>query len=87
MAACIVCGTESEHSFDILFNGGILHFDTFECAIHRLAPACGHCGCKVIGHAVTVEGARFCCTACAQRFQGIESDAPPAEAVSGGTAD
>lgn len=25
-------------------------FDSFECAIHRLAPVCEHCGCKIIGH-------------------------------------
>jgi len=31
-------------------------FDSFECAIHRLAPACAHCGCKVVGHGVEAGG-------------------------------
>jgi hypothetical protein len=75
MATCIVCGTDSEHSFDVMFEGGILCFDTFECAIHRLAPACGHCGCKILGHAVAVEGVRFCCVSCVQRAQGIDPEA------------
>lgn len=24
-------------------------FDSFECAIHKRAPACDHCGCGVAG--------------------------------------
>jgi hypothetical protein len=30
-------------------------------AIHRLAPACAHCGCKVIGHGLEAHGQFFCC--------------------------
>jgi hypothetical protein len=30
-------------------------FDSFECAIHMLAPVCPHCGCRVIGHGVEHE--------------------------------
>ena len=26
------------------------------CAIHRMAPTCAHCGCKVVGHGVEAGG-------------------------------
>jgi len=25
-------------------------FDSFECAIHVLAPTCAHCGTRIVGH-------------------------------------
>lgn len=36
-------------------------FDSFECAIHALAPRCGTCGVRVTGHGLEKEGAIFCC--------------------------
>ena len=39
-------------------------------AIHRLAPACEHCGCKVLGHGVEAGGHVYCCANCA-RHSGI----------------
>jgi Prokaryotic metallothionein. len=30
-----------------------------------LAPACAHCGCKVIGHGVESGGTVYCCAHCA----------------------
>ena len=41
-------------------------FDSFECAIHKLAPVCEHCGCKIIGHGMEAEGTFFCCAHCAR---------------------
>jgi nitrite reductase/ring-hydroxylating ferredoxin subunit len=41
-------------------------FDSFECAIHALAPSCAHCGCRIIGHGVEEEGQIFCCVHCAR---------------------
>jgi nitrite reductase/ring-hydroxylating ferredoxin subunit len=41
-------------------------FDSFECAIHALAPQCAHCGCKVIGHGVEDNGTVYCCAHCAK---------------------
>ena len=41
-------------------------FDSFECAIHQLAPRCAHCDCRVIGHGVEVDGRMFCCAHCAR---------------------
>jgi hypothetical protein len=40
-------------------------FDSFECAIHALAPTCEHCGCRVIGHGVESDARIFCCAHCA----------------------
>jgi hypothetical protein len=65
MATCEVCGNEYDKTFE-LSRGGEAHvFDSFECAIHALAPACGHCGCRVIGHGVEANGAVYCCAHCA----------------------
>ena len=41
-------------------------------AIHRLAPACEHCGCKVVGHGVEAGGHVYCCANCA-RHSGVKS--------------
>jgi hypothetical protein len=48
-------------------------FDCFECAIHKMAPICEHCGVKVVGHGVVVEGSFDCCAHCARHEHG---DAP-----------
>jgi hypothetical protein len=47
-------------------------FDSFECAIHAMAPTCEHCGCRVIGHGVEAEGGIFCCAQCA-RQSGVDA--------------
>ena len=44
-------------------------FDSFECAIHKLAVSCDHCGCKVVGHGVEAHG-RFCRAHCARELGG-----------------
>ncbi len=67
MAACEVCGNDYWMTFEIHTTGGNVHvFDSFECAIHRLAPVCEHCNCRVIGHGVEVDGRFFCCAHCAR---------------------
>ena len=40
-------------------------FDSFECAIHALAPTCEYCNVKVIGHGVEADGHFYCCAHCA----------------------
>ena len=62
---CEVCGNEYDKSFDVIAAGTTHTFDSFECAIHRMAPVCEHCGCKVIGHGVEADGRFFCCAHCA----------------------
>lgn len=69
MGICSVCANESSRTFDVMYEGGILTFDSFQCAIHRLAPICSHCDCVILGHVVESEAAIYCCTQCAERAQ------------------
>jgi hypothetical protein len=66
MAVCEVCGNDYDKSFEIVQNGQTHVFDSFECAIHSLAPRCEHCDCRVIGHGVETDGRIFCCAHCAE---------------------
>ena len=66
MAKCDVCGNDYDKSFQVVRGGESHVFDSFECAIHALAPVCGHCGCRVIGHGVEAGGAIYCCAHCAK---------------------
>ncbi len=65
MAQCEVCGNDYDKSFEVHAQRAVHVFDSFECAIHRMAPVCEHCGCKVIGHGVQAGGRFFCCAQCA----------------------
>jgi hypothetical protein len=65
MATCDVCGNDYDKSFEIVMAGAHHTFDSFECAIHALAPGCAHCGCRVIGHGLEQDGTIFCCAHCA----------------------
>ncbi len=65
MATCEVCGNEYDKVLKITHEGEAHTFDSFECAIHALAPACAHCGCKIIGHGREAGGRIFCCDHCA----------------------
>jgi hypothetical protein len=81
MAKCEVCGNDYDKSFTVTVEGHEHTFDSFECAIHALAPQCDHCGCKVVGHGVEADDQIFCCVHCA-RHHGITGlqDRQPAEA-------
>jgi len=65
MATCEVCGNNYDKSFTVTMSDGTHTFDSFECAIHALAPKCAHCGCKIIGHGVESDGTYYCCASCA----------------------
>lgn len=65
MAICEVCGNDYYASFEVITAGRTHVFDSFECAIHKLAPVCEHCGCKIIGHGVEADGDFYCCAHCA----------------------
>ena len=43
MARCSQCGNDYDKSFEILIGGETHIFDSFECAIEKLAPRCAHC--------------------------------------------
>jgi hypothetical protein len=66
MAKCDVCGNDYDKSFQVSAGGKTHTFDSFECAIHMLAPTCPHCDCKVIGHGVEAGGQIYCCVHCAE---------------------
>lgn len=66
MAVCEVCGNDYDKPIEVTVSGERHVFDSFECAIYRLAPQCGHCGCTVIGHGVEADGRMFCCAHCAE---------------------
>jgi hypothetical protein len=66
MAICDTCGNEYDKTMTIqLAGGGGGTFDSFECAIHALAPSCGHCECRIIGHGVEAGASIYCCAHCA----------------------
>ncbi|HVL64216.1 MAG TPA: hypothetical protein VM573_03495 [Actinomycetota bacterium] len=72
MARCDMCGNDYDKAFQITTSGGETKtFDSFECAIHAVAPTCSHCGCKVIGHGIESNGSIYCCAHCAQH-SGVE---------------
>jgi Rieske Fe-S protein len=52
-------------AFEVRAQGAVHVFDSFECAIHAMAPVCEHCGCKIVGHGVQAAGRFFCCAHCA----------------------
>jgi hypothetical protein len=73
MAECEVCGNEYDKPIEVSVAGGDTHvFDSFECAIHALAPTCDHCGCRIIGHGIEAGGSFFCCAHCAHS-EGVEA--------------
>jgi len=67
MAKCDVCGNDYDKAFQLTMAGRTHTFDSFECAIHSLAPTCAHCGCRVIGHGAEAKGKLFCCAHCASQ--------------------
>jgi hypothetical protein len=67
MTPCEVCGNEYDKAFQVTAAGMTHVFDSFECAIHRLAPRCEHCGCAIIGHGLEASNRFFCCASCARR--------------------
>jgi hypothetical protein len=67
MARCEVCGNDYDKAFEVMAAGARHVFDSFECAIHRMAPVCEHCGCRVVGHGVEAGGHFYCCAHCARQ--------------------
>jgi len=67
MAVCQVCKNDYDKSFEVRIGGATHIFDSFECAIHALAPQCARCGCKVLGHGVESSAVLYCCANCARK--------------------
>jgi hypothetical protein len=66
MAQCEVCGNNYDKSFEVIMGGDRHVFDSFECAVHKLAPTCFHCGCRIMGHGIEADGTYYCCANCAR---------------------
>ena len=67
MAQCEVCGNDYDKAFQVIVADTTHSFDSFECAIHAVAPTCAHCGCRIIGHGLEADGRIFCCANCAKQ--------------------
>lgn len=65
MTQCEVCGNDYDKSFEVTMAGQSHTFDSFECAIHALAPQCDHCGCRIVGHGIEANNSFYCCAHCA----------------------
>lgn len=66
MPTCETCGNDYDKAFTVTMGGKSHVYDSFECAIHALAPTCGHCDCRIIGHGVeAADGKIYCCANCA----------------------
>ena len=83
MARCEVCGNDYYLSFEVVAAGKRHVFDSFECAIQKLAPICDHCGCRIVGHGIEANGTFYCCAHCA-RHAGVEAAVDHVHATSAG---
>lgn len=66
MGTCDTCGNDYDKTFTVSRAGRSGTFDSFECAVHVMAPTCAHCECRILGHGVETGGAVFCCAHCAR---------------------
>jgi hypothetical protein len=57
MPVCDNCGNDYDKAFQVVKEGKTHTFDSFECAIARLAPVCEHCQVRIIGHGLEAKGA------------------------------
>jgi hypothetical protein len=66
-AVCEACGNDYDKAFQVNMGGRTHTFDSFECAVHALAPTCANCGVRVVGHGVEKAGVIYCCANCAAK--------------------
>ena len=62
MAVCDTCGNDYDRAFTITRGQESGTFDSFECAIAKMAPSCAHCEFRILGHGVEADGAMYCCS-------------------------
>lgn len=67
MARCESCGNDYDKPIEVTHRGKRHVFDSFECAVHMLAPTCAHCGCRILGHGIEAGAAFYCCAHCARQ--------------------
>ncbi|MGC0144116.1 MULTISPECIES: hypothetical protein [unclassified Pseudactinotalea] len=66
MATCDTCGNSYDKTMTITRDDSSGVFDSFECAIHAMAPTCAHCGVRILGHGVEADDVIYCCAHCAR---------------------
>ncbi len=66
MARCETCENEYSRPLTVTRDGSTHTFDSFECAIHALAPTCEHCGTRILGHGVETGSSIYCGAHCAR---------------------
>lgn len=66
MPKCDVCGNDYDKAFMVTAEDKTYTFDSFECAIARLAPNCATCGVRIVGHGIEAGGEIYCCAHCAK---------------------
>ncbi len=67
MAVWETCGNDYDMAFEVRAQGAVHTFDSFQCAIDKMAPLCEHCGTKIIGHGVQAGDHWYCCAHCARQ--------------------
>ena len=68
MTVCDTCGNDYDRAFTLTRGQESGTFDSFECAIAKMAPSCAHCECRILGHGVEADGAMYCCSHCARQM-------------------
>ncbi|WP_439922703.1 hypothetical protein [Nitrobacter sp. JJSN] len=66
MSQCETCGNDYDKAFQVTMGGKTHTYDSFECAIHALAPVCEHCGIRIVGHGLESADKFYCCEHCAE---------------------
>jgi DNA-directed RNA polymerase subunit RPC12/RpoP len=67
MSICATCGNDYDNGFTVIKDGREFDFDSFECAMHKLAPVCDQCGCRIIGHGSQYADHLYCSAHCANQ--------------------
>lgn len=70
MEKCDQCGNAYSKVFHVMMQEQEFAFDSFECAIEKLAPRCHHCNTRIVGHGVEEGSIMYCCAHCA-RAEGV----------------
>lgn len=72
MTRCDTCGNADEPTFTVhMASGHDFRFDSLECAAALIAPECGACGVRILGHGIAGPDETYCCAHCARR-RGVE---------------
>ncbi len=71
MPTCDQCGNDYDKTFQVTMGNATHTFDSFECAIAKVAPRCSVCSTPIIGHGLEADGTFYCCDHCAEKA-GVE---------------